>query len=331
LQFEKILLIQTAFIGDAVLMTPLLEKLHQHYPESKIDILVRKGNESLFDQHPFINEVLIWNKKKAKYKNLFSTLSVIRKNKYDLLVNLQKHFSTGILSAFSKAKKVIGFKQNPFSIFFQIKINYENWNKGFHEIERNHFLIQKITDDVPGPMKLYPSSQNHENVSGYITEPYITICPASVWFTKQLPIAKWLELIKFYGPNYKIFLLGGPDDTNLCNNIKNNCGLDTVEVLAGKLSFLDSAALFEKSFLCFSNDSGPLHIASAVNAKIIAFFLSTLPSFGFSPRSKEAKVIEIKEELKCRPCGNHGHQSCPKGHFKCGNDLDLELDLLKND
>lgn len=328
MQYEKILLIQTAFIGDVVLMTSMLEKLHQFYPNTKLDILVRKGNESLFDGHPFIGDILIWNKKSGKYKNLFSMLSKIRAQQYDVLINLQKHLSTGLLSGFSKAKKIIGFKQNPLSSFFHGKINYEDWNQGFHEVERNHFLIKEMTDDTPGKMKLYPSQQNRDKISKYVSDSYITICPASVWFTKQLPLSKWLEVIEIYGANYKVFLLGGPDDVALCDEIKNKCNTDSVEVLAGQLSFLDSAALFEKAFLCFSNDSGPLHIASSVNAKIVAFFLSTIPGFGFSPRSDESKIIEISMKLDCRPCGYHGHQKCPERHFKCAFDLELNSSLF---
>ena len=97
---QRILVIQTAFIGDVVLATGLLEKLHQHYPDAALDILVRKGNESLFDGHPFLHEVLIWNKKSAKYRHLFQLLKTIRQNRYDIVINVQRYFATGFLTAF---------------------------------------------------------------------------------------------------------------------------------------------------------------------------------------------------------------------------------------
>ena len=87
---QKILIIQTAFIGDVVLATALLEKWHGFYPEDQIDFLVRKGNEGLLDNHPFLHEVLIWNKKENKTKNLFQLLKKIRRTKYDKVINLQR-------------------------------------------------------------------------------------------------------------------------------------------------------------------------------------------------------------------------------------------------
>src|SRR6188508_3212933 len=103
-KLNKILVIQTAFIGDAILATALLESIHHSLPEASIDILVRKGNESLFQQHPFLNQVLIWDKKQSKYKNLFVLLSTIRASKYDLVINLQRFGATGLLTAFSGGK-----------------------------------------------------------------------------------------------------------------------------------------------------------------------------------------------------------------------------------
>jgi len=102
---KKILIIQTAFIGDVILATPIIEKLHQQFPDAKLDFLLRKGNEALLKNHPFLHEVLIWNKKQNKTKNLFSTLQKIRHNKYDFVINCQRFFSTGILTAFSNGKE----------------------------------------------------------------------------------------------------------------------------------------------------------------------------------------------------------------------------------
>lgn len=102
---KKILVIQTAFIGDVVLATAVVEKLKQYLPDTQIDFLVRKGNESLLANNPHIATVLIWNKKEKKTTNLFRTLQQIRKNNYDLVINLQRFFSTGFITAFSAAKK----------------------------------------------------------------------------------------------------------------------------------------------------------------------------------------------------------------------------------
>ena len=184
---KKILIIQTAFIGDVILATPIIEKLHQQFPDAKLDFLLRKGNEALLKNHPFLHEVLIWNKKQNKTKNLFSTLQKIRHNKYDFVINCQRFFSTGILTAFSNGKEKIGFDKNPLSIFFTKKIKHKIAdNQQFtHEVHRNHDLIKHLTDNQPALPKLYPSEANFQKVKK--ENRYVCIAPTSVWFTKQLP------------------------------------------------------------------------------------------------------------------------------------------------
>jgi heptosyltransferase II len=104
---QKILVIQTAFIGDVVLVTGLLEDLHIQYPNAVIDILLRKGNEALFHEHPFINEVLIWNKKEHKYLQLFKVIQQIREIQYDLVINVQRFAATGLITALTRIHSVV--------------------------------------------------------------------------------------------------------------------------------------------------------------------------------------------------------------------------------
>lgn len=326
MQIENILIIQTAFIGDVILATPILEKLHLQFPKAKIDFLLRKGNEGLFENHPFLNEVIVWDKKSEKYLNLFRILLKIRGKKYDLVINLQRFASTGFLCGLSKAKLKIGFSENPLSFLFHKKINYgfqmDKINR--HEVERCHALIREITDDVPAKMKLYPDKKAFDRVKTFKEKKYVVICPASVWFTKQLPAEKWVEFINQVNVKLDVYLLGGKDDEDLCQNILNQNRNHSVRNLAGKLSFLETAALMVDAEMCYVNDSGPMHIASAMNAPTTAIFLSTVPRFGFGPRSDNSQIIETANQLDCRPCGIHGHQQCPKGHFKCA-----EVDIPK--
>ena len=314
---KKILLIQTAFIGDVILATALIEKLHQQFPQAKIDLLVRKGNEVLVDEHPFLNAVLIWNKKENKYGNLFSMLKKIRQQGYDEVINCQRFFSTGFLTAFSKGRNKVGFDKNPLSIFFTKKIKHQigEGKENLHEVQRNHQLIKHLTDEHPALPKLYPSEKDFEKVKK--EEDYICIAPTSVWFTKQLPAEKWIDLISRLPKNKTIFLLGAPNDKAACEQIKIAAQHPKVSNLAGELNLLQSAALMQKAKMNYVNDSAPLHLASAMNAPVTAVFCSTVPSFGFTPLSSVRRVVETKQKLDCRPCGLHGFKTCPEGHFKC--------------
>lgn len=317
---NKILVIQTAFIGDVILATAVLEKLHEKFPNARLDILVRNGNETLFIQHPYINKCLVWNKTNGKYKSLFSLISQIRKEKYDVVINLHRFASSGFITICSNAKTKIGFDKNPFSFLFTKKVKHEIGN-GLHEVERNQLLINEITDDKFSLPKLYPSQQNHERVKEFKLNSYVCMAPSSVWATKQLPFNKWIELCDKITPETSIYLLGAKSDIELCDKIIASSKNINIKNLCGKLNLLDSCALMQNATMNYVNDSAPLHLASAMNAPATAFFCSTIPEFGFTPLSENSKIVQVNENLSCRPCGLHGFKKCPEEHFKCGNDI----------
>lgn len=327
---NKLLIIQTASIGDVILATPVLEKLHFHFPEARIDFLLKKGNETLFSQHPFIHNLLIWDKTERKYHNLYRILKYIRSQEYDCVINIQRFASSGLITAYSGAKLKIGFDKNPFSLFFSKRIRHTIRQGERHETERNLDLVRSITDDSSFAVKLYPSSQNFAKVSQYKTVKYITISPASLWFTKQFPVEKWVEFIKQMNNEIRIYFLGSKKDEEICKQIISLSGYVNSLNLAGKLSFLESAALMKDAQMNFMNDSAPVHLASSVNAATTAVFCSTIPGFGFGPLAENSLIVETTENLSCRPCGLHGFNKCPKNHFKCALTIDVQslLDRL---
>lgn len=320
---QKILVIQTAFIGDVILATALLENLHADYPQSTIDLLVKKGNEMLFKNHPFINKVMVFDKSKNKINTLNTLLAEIRKEKYDLVINLHRFGSSGFLTAFSGARQKIGFAKNPFSFLFTKKISHVIGN-GTHEVDRNYELIKHITRSKIRQPRLYPSPSDYSLVSQYKKRDYFCIAPASVWFTKQLPDKKWIELTDLLPPDKDIYLLGAPGDKELCDHIISQSKHPSVYSLCGKLNLLQSAALMQDAVMNYVNDSAPLHLASAMNARVTAFFCSTVPAFGFGPLSEKSVIAETEINLDCRPCGLHGFRKCPKGHFKCALTIEVK-------
>lgn len=321
---ERILIIQTAFIGDVILATPLTEKLHHLFPSAKIDFLLRKGSETLFDYHPFINEVVIWDKKEKKTGNLFKIRKYIKSKRYDLIVNIHRFASIGFITAFSSARKTSGFSKNPFSIFFSNKMKHvigKN-DKPVHEIDRNLSLIDFLGNKERFLPKLYPAVQDYEKVKDFKTQEYICIAPASVWFTKQYPSEKWIELVKSLDKKFKVVLIGSENDTVLCDEIIKESERTNILNLAGKLSFLQTAAIMRDAVMNYVNDSAPLHIASAMNAPVTAIYCSTVPGFGFGPLSERSYIAETEQKMECRPCGLHGLKICPENHFECAYSID---------
>lgn len=264
---------------------------------------------------------MVWNKKENKTRNLFKLFFQIRKNKYDCVINCHRFASSGFLTGFSGARHTAGYKQTPFSYLFNTTVKHVIGNSK-HETERYNQLIEDLSDKTAFKPKLYPSASDFEKVKTLITTNYVCMAPASVWFTKQMGEDKWIELTDKVSAETTVYLLGAPGDTELCERIKSKSTNKNIQVLAGKLSLLQSCALMKTARMNYVNDSAPLHLASSVNASVTAFFCSTVPSFGFGPLSDNSKVIEVKN-LDCRPCGLHGHKACPKGHFNCSNLIEI--------
>ena len=338
------LLIQTAFIGDVILMTALLEYLARHEPTTPVDVLVRRGNEGLLAGHPHVRNVLIWDKKHRKYANLWQLLGRVRATGYGRVVTLQRFASTGFLTAFSGAAERVGFAKNPFSRFFTRRVPHAIGD-GTHEVTRNLRLLDASLNEESGMRneelssgnssflipdssltkpRLYPSAADEAAVAPHVAGgPYICLAPTSVWFTKQYPEEKWLELLAALPTGLRVYLLGGPPDVAACERLAAASGRPNVTSLAGEIGLLASAALMRGAVMNYVNDSAPMHLCSAVGAPVTAVFCSTVPAFGFGPLSPVSFVVERQQPLECRPCGLHGYAACPLGHFRCAYGIDV--------
>ncbi|MBD3276363.1 MAG: glycosyltransferase family 9 protein [Candidatus Marinimicrobia bacterium] len=333
-QSQKFLIIQTAFIGDVVLSLPVAQILKSKFPDCSVSFFVRKGNENLLENHPAVDDIFIWNKRQGKYRSLYANYSRLKKIHWDGIFNLHRFFSTGLLTSVLHGDIKVGFDKNPFSKFFDHAIAHEIPFKEDgnvkHEVDRNLQLLSPLNIQEFENPKLYPSQQDYDAVKSYKNNPYYVIAPSSVWFTKQWPQSKWIELIQNVPETIDILLIGGPGDTEYCDEIaehKSNC-----INAAGKLTFLQSAALIDDALLTIVNDSAPLHFSSAMNTPTIAIYCSTIPDFGFYPLAENSQVVEYSGELYCRPCGLHGFKECPEDHFQCAQDIPIKsvLEAIHN-
>jgi heptosyltransferase II len=345
---KQFLIIQTAFLGDAVLATALLEKLHACYPDAAIDLVVRKGNEGLFGaappaadrahtahQHPFLRTLFVWNKGTHKNRALFRLIGELRAVRYDHIINCQRFLSTGLMTVLARGGETCGFSKNPLSFLFHRSVEHHIPEPAsirgrdlpvqgteVHEVDRLNALIAHLTDDSRPLPVLYPSARALEEAAPFSTGHYVCIAPASVWATKQWPEEKWIELASSLPATDRVLLLGAPGDVDLCTRIARAAGRG--EVLAGRLSLLGTAVLMQGARMNYVNDSAPLHIASAMGAPVTAVFCSTVPAFGFGPLRPNGRVAQREEPLYCRPCGLHGHRRCPEGHFRCAHEIRVE-------
>ncbi len=323
---KQVIVIQTASLGDVILSTALAESIHRAYPDTSIDYLIKKGYEGLFTGHPFIRKVLVLDKKQNKYLNLLQTASRIRNSHYDAVINIQRFFATGFITAVSGSPVRSGFNKNPLSFTFTHKSLHEisAVGNGEHETERNQHLIDWLEHVKATRPALYPTKTDFDIAREMGKGKYITVSPASLWFTKQYPNHKWIDFTDKLPEDILVILLGAGNDRGICNQIIEKTRHTGIVSLAGDFSFLQSAAIMKGALMNYVNDSAPMHLASAINAPTTAIYCSTLPAFGFGPLSDDSAVVEAIPSPECRPCGLHGRQKCPEGHFNCAETIKTE-------
>jgi len=309
----KILIIQTSFPGDVILATALPESLRRCFPDAELHFLVRKGNESLLQGHPFLHKVWIWDKKR-KWGSALELIRAFRRERFGCVVNVQRFFMTGLMTVLSGAPDRRGFDKNPLSFMYTKKVPHV-FREGLHEVQRNQLLIADICGEEAARPRLYPHGMTLP-----AEKPYVVLAPASVWFTKQWPEAYWSELADAISPELDVVLSGGPADRELCERIEKATKRPLVNT-CGKYSLLQSAGIIQGAKAIVCNDSAPAHLATAVDTPTVQIYCSTDTRFGFSALASRHIILETPEPLSCRPCTTHGREACPLGHFLCGRNI----------
>jgi len=329
---KRILVIQTAFIGDVILMLPLVKVLKENYQYCKIDFLCIPQTSNLLENNPNINDVIVYDKNGTDKgtKNLFKIIKTVRKGNYDIILTPHRSFRSAIISFFSNCKTTISFDKSSMSFLYTNRVEYEERS---HEIIRNLKLLKPLGINETEIIKpdLYPGEKDKYVVDDFTKkygiseeEKFISIAPGSVWNTKRFPEEKFVKLLDcFTGDKIKIILIGSESDHKLCESILSSSDNKNICNLAGELSLLQSAELIKRVKLLITNDSAPLHIANSVGTNVIAIFGATTPAFGFYPYGKSDVVYEING-LDCRPCAIHGGNKCPVKSFDCMIRIDEE-------
>lgn len=326
---KKILIIQTAFIGDVILTTPVVEVLAQEYPGVKIDFLTIPISKNLLESNPNINNLIIFDKK-GQDRGLNSLVrigNILKNNQYDLCITPHRSLRSAYLTWKTQANIRIGFNRTAWKRAFTHIVKYES---SFHEIDRNLSLLSVINLNKQKILPvIYSTKEDKDNVETLLNKldkiknrQLFAVAPGSVWLTKRWPedyYIKFCQLVE--GQGKKVVLVGGPEDQDLCNRIASQCS--HVITTAGKLSLRETYYLLTQCSGILTNDSAPLHLGMAADINVFAFFGPTVPEFGFAPFGKKSKIFENRE-LSCRPCAIHGGKKCPIKTFDCMESLNPE-------
>jgi heptosyltransferase-2 len=328
LNWKRILIIQTAFIGDVVLTLPLLQVLRRNFPEAKIDFMLIPKTAELLKNHPDVDEVIIFDKKgkDSGVIGLMRMARIISDKKYDVAFIPHRSFRSALLPLLAGVKVRVGFDKSAFRFLYTHIVKYEM----IHEIERNLSLLKPfgINHNFKELPNIFPSEEDKlyvDEILSAVNSKIIGIAPGSVWATKRWLKERYAQLSNLLANDgYAIALIGGVEDFELCEEIKKMSDSDRVFNFCGRLSLLQSAELIRRCLLLVTNDSAPMHIAVGMRTPVVAIFGSTIPEFGFYPYGDKDKIIQV-ENLYCKPCGIHGRRSCPEGHFKCMRLIEVEM------
>ncbi len=322
---EKILVIQTAFLGDAVLTLPMIQKLKEKYSTYEIDVLCIPQSKELFQHSKSVKDVISYDKR-GEQKSFLSFLKLvllIRKKKYSHIYSPHKSFRSSLIIYLSGVGSTVGFDNASISFIYSILVKYI---KEKHEVARNLDLIGFDTSNdnwkILPIVEIDPSLEsNTERIIRNITSKKIAaIAPGSVWRTKIYPRESYIEIIKYLiKMNYFVVLVGGKDDELLCSGIEKEF-LESVKSFAGKLNIIESVSLLKKCSVLISNDSAPTHLGMIANIPTLTIYCSTIPDFGFAPYNDKSKYVSY-DALSCKPCGIHGRNECPIQTFDCGYKL----------
>ncbi|HZW37691.1 MAG TPA: glycosyltransferase family 9 protein [Ignavibacteriaceae bacterium] len=319
---QKILVIQTAFLGDAILTLPMIQVLKQNNPESKVDVICIPGTKIIFENSPYVNEALVMDKRglHKKFPGFIQFARMIKKRNYNIVYAPHRSFRTSMLVYLSNIAESYGFNINSFKHFYKYLIDY---NPTAHEVQRSLDLIGYKYDYES--WKILPElKSNSKDVDDFVSSinsnKIAAVAPGSVWNTKKYPIEYYKEIIEYLIQNdFYVLVLGGKEDKAECEALASNFEKNILSI-AGKFNIIESIELLKNCNILICNDSAPTHMGMCANIPVITLYCSTVADFGFYPYNKRSVYLSF-DDLKCKPCGIHGYDVCPIGTFECGKGL----------
>ena len=333
----KLLVIRFSSIGDIVLTTPIIRVLKTQLENAEVHFVTKIKFQSLLEANPYLDKVHYLE------HSITDLIGQLRKEKFDCIIDLHHNLRTWII------KTSLGVNAYSFD-----KLNYEKWLIVNFKINRlpNQHIVDRYLDvvkplgiknDALGldyfipdrdvvPLEWLPETHR---------DGYVVYAIGAQHATKRLPLHRMIELCDKI--NKPIVLLGGVEDELMGEEIefffKRNensayyeSGLKELNKktviynACGKYNINQSASILKNASYVFTHDTGLMHIASAFKKEIFSIWGNTIPGFGMYPYRTKFTVLE-NTKINCRPCSKIGYKHCPKGHFKCMNEVVLDFYL----
>jgi heptosyltransferase-2 len=327
---KRFLVIQTAFLGDVVLTTPLIAELRRSFPGGRISVLCGPVGAEVLGGHPAVDEIIPFAKRDEDRGALGMLRLVrrIRSARFDVGVAAHRSHRTGLLLRLGAVPIRIGFSGAPGAWVYTDTVP---WSDEAHAVRRYLALARPAGGDPSGadPAPILAVGRRADERVGQmlreegidLSRAFITVAPGSVWATKRWTAEGFAAVVRGARERgYQTVVSGAPGERELCDRVAQAAG-KPVAVLAGRTGVAEMVALLARSRLLVGNDSGPGHVASAVGTPVVTVFGPTAPSFGYVPFGEAVRAVGLSG-LECRPCHHHGPPACPLDHFRCMRELD---------
>jgi len=335
---RPLLVVQTAFLGDVVLTTPLLAALRRAHPDRPLHVVATPLGVSVLEGHPAIDVLHVYDKRGADrgMGGLLRLLARLRRQRFGIAVAAQRSARTGFLVRGSGAPVRVGFASSPGAWALTERVP---WHADRHAVHRYLALAGPAGGDPNADAR--PSLQVLPRAAAVVADALaqdgvpaeaalLAIAPGSTWGTKRWTPEGFAAVVTA-APERGLHpvLVGSPDERALCEQVGTLAG-GGIPNLAGRTRPPELTALLARSRALVTNDSGPAHVASAVGTPVVAVFGPTVTSFGYTPFGAANRIVE-REGLSCRPCSSHGPQVCPLGHHRCMREISARQVLASLD
>ena len=315
----KILLVQTSFLGDTVLSTPVIGAIHSAFPAAGLWMMTTPASAELVQQDPLLEGIIPFDKRgrEAGIIGIFRMAARLKSMNFDMAYVLHRSYRTAILLQLSRIRVRIGFKDAKLS---RLYTETRPRNLASHDVLRNLSLVK---NEFPvkfqnTELRLFPPKKQDINekilTSVRAAKNPIVLVPGSVWATKRWRWEGFRETARhFIQRGNSVIIIGGSEDRNVSEKIAN--GLNVIN-LTGESSLPEVMFIIKNAKLVIANDSMAMHVACAFKIPLVAVFCATTASLGYYPWKSNSIVLE-KTDLACKPCGRHGGNDCPTGTESC--------------
>ncbi len=335
------LVVQTSFLGDVVLTTPLIAELAKR---GAVDVLTTWPGAEILANNPAIRNILVYDKRdgdrglsgflrvagRLRHTGLYGSPPTSGdrarspENIYTAAYLAQGSVRSALLALAAGVRHRIGFDTASGKALYTEQVGYD---PGRHHAERLWWLSMSDCADPPLPEQIrprvYPGEEERRVVNQLLGDagiagPYVALAPGSAWGTKRWPF--YPELAALVAGQFPVVIVGSNGDVEIAEAILAQLEPGRGVNAAGRLSLLASAEIIGRAAALVSNDSAPQHLASAMGTPTVTLFGPTVPDFGFGPLAPRSATVGVTN-LVCRPCGRHGPMRCPLGHWRCMREL----------